>query len=119
MRPYSQEDFLRIRDFLVDSYSHFQRPYNWTIERWNFSVSMARIMNGVPLEKWESQIGIWEQGQEIISVVNAEGENDGEAYFQMAEEKIPRDILQEMFDSCEKKLGKESEGKRIIYLRLP
>ena len=119
MKRYSQEDFIRIRDFLVNTYTHFQRPYNWTIERWNFSISMARIMNGVPLEIWESQIAIWEHDQQVVGVVNAEGENEGEAFFQMAHEQISRDILQEMFKFCETHLGKEENGKRVIYLRIP
>lgn len=119
MRPYRQEDFLKIRDFLVNTYAHYQRPYNWTIERWNFSISMARIMNGVTLEKWESQIGVWEQDQEIVGVVNAEGEDDGEAFFQIANEQIPQNTLQEMFSFCERNLGKVQNGKRTIYLRIP
>lgn len=119
MRHYNQEDFTRIRDFLVNTFTHFQCSYNWTIERWNFSISMARIMNGVPLEIWESQIAIWEYDQEIVGVVNAEGENDGEAFFQMAREQVPHDILEEMFTFCEIHLGKEESGKRVIYLRIP
>ena len=99
MRPYHKQDFIKIRDFLVDSYAHFQRPYNWTLERWNFSISMARIMNGIPLEVWESQIAIWERDQAIVAVVNAEGEADGEAFFQMAHEHLPDDVLQEMLHS--------------------
>ena len=119
MRPYGQGDFLKIRDFLVNTYAYYQRPYNWTIERWNFSISMARIMNGVNIESYESQIGIWEQGQKIVGVVNAEGEDDGEAFFQMAQEEISQNILQEMFEFCENHLGKEQDGKRTIYLRIP
>lgn len=119
MRPYGQGDFLKIRDFLVNTYAYYQRPYNWTIERWNFSISMARIMNGVHIESYESQIGIWEQGQEIVGVVNAEGEDDGEAFFQMAQEEISQDILQGMFEFCEDHLGKVQDGKRTIYLRIP
>jgi predicted N-acetyltransferase YhbS len=119
MRRYSKEDFMSVRDFLANTYAYFQRPYNWTIERWNFSISMARIMNGVPLEQYESQIAIWEREQEIVTVVCAEGENDGEAFFQMANEQIPDDILQEMFAFCDDHLGKEKDGKRVIYLRIP
>ncbi|HEY45449.1 MAG: hypothetical protein AMJ88_15405 [Anaerolineae bacterium SM23_ 63] len=119
MKRYSQEDFIRIRNFLVNTYTYFQRPYNWTIERWNFSISMARIMNGVPLETWESQIAIWEHDQEIVGVVNSEGEDDGEAFFQMAHEQLSDDILQEMFTFCEAHLGKQKNGKRVVYLRIP
>ena len=68
MRPYVDADFLRIRDFLVATYSHFQRSYNWTIERWNFSISLARSMHAVSMEVWASQIAIWEQDGEIVAV---------------------------------------------------
>lgn len=119
MRRYRQEDFMKVRDFLVDTYAIFQRPYNWTIERWNFSISMARIMNGVSLEAYESQIAIWERDQEIVAVVTAEGENDGEAFFLMAHDQIPDEILQGMFTFCDNHLGKEKDGKRVIYLRIP
>ena len=119
MKRYCKEDFIRIRDFLADTYAYFERPHNWTIERWNFSISMARVMNGVSLEAWESQIGIWEDGDKILGVVNAEGEDDGEAFFQVAHEDLPRDILTEMFSFCEAHLGKEREGRRVIHLRIP
>ncbi len=119
MKRYCQEDFMRVRNFLVSTYTYFQRPYNWTIERWNFSISMARIMNGVPLETWESQIAIWEYDEGIVGVVNAEGEDDGEAFFQMAYEQLPHDILQEMFTFCEDKLSKVQNDKRAVYLRIP
>lgn len=119
MKPYHREDFARIREFLVDTYAYFQRPCNWMIERWNFSISMARVMNGIPLEVWESQIAMWEHEQAIVGVVNAEGEGDGEAFFQLAHEEIPNDVLREMFAFCESHLGKEENGKRVVYLRIP
>ncbi len=119
MKCYSKEDFIRVRDFLVDTYTYYQRPFNWTIERWNFAISMARVMNGVPLEEWEAHIAIWEQDQEILAVVNTEGEAAGEAFFQIAHEHLPQDILQEMFTFCEDHLGKKENGTRVIYLRIP
>ena len=119
MKPYHREDFARIRDFLVDTYAHFQRPYNWMIERWNFSISMARVMNGIPLEVWESQIAIWEHERAIVGMVNAEGEGDGEAFLQLVHEDMPNDVLREMFAFCESRLGKEENGKRVVYLRIP
>ena len=119
MRPYTDADFLKIRDFLVTTYGHFRRSYNWTIERWNFSVSVARVMNGVSMDDWAAQIGIWEQDGEIVGVANAEGENDGEAFFQLAHEHLPETVLQEMFIFCEARMGKVEEGKRKINLFLP
>jgi GNAT superfamily N-acetyltransferase len=119
MRPYADADFLKIRDFLVTTYGHFRRSYNWTIERWNFSISVARVMNGLSKEDWASQIGIWEDGGEILGVVNAEGENDGEAFFQLANESLPDALLDEMFGFCEARMGKVEDGKRTINLFVP
>jgi GNAT superfamily N-acetyltransferase len=119
MKPYHRTDFIRIRDFLISTYAHFGKPLNWTIERWNFSISVARTMNGVSLEEWESQVAIWEQDQEIIGVVNAEGERDGEAFFQLSDTHLSLSILTEMFDFCESNLGKMENGKRTIYLHIP
>lgn len=119
MRPYVDADFLRIRDFLVATYSHFQRSYNWTIERWNFSISLARSMHAVSMEVWASQIAIWEQDGEIVAVANAEGENDGEAFFQLAHEHLPEPLLQELFDFCEARMGKVEGDRRRIQLFLP
>lgn len=119
MKPYCKQDFIRIRDFLVDTYGCFQQPYNWTIERWNFSISVARIMNGIPLDVYESQIAIWEQDKKILGVVNAEGEAEREAFFQLAQEHLPESVLQEMFAFCETNVGNVANGKRTIYLRIP
>ena len=119
MRPYTEADFLRIRDFLVATYSHFQRSYNWTIERWNFSVSVARTMHAIPMDTWASQIGIWEENDEIVGVVNAEGEDAGEAFLQLADEHLPEALLQEMLTFCEARMGKVEANKRTIQLFVP
>ena len=118
MKRYNQHDFIRIRDFLVDTYEKFQRPLNWTIERWNFSISVARVMNGMGMDEWESQIGIWEQNQEILAVVNAEGERDGEAFFQLGTYDIPDALIREMFLFTENHLGIIQNDKKTIYLRI-
>jgi predicted N-acetyltransferase YhbS len=119
VRPYQAEDFIPIRDFLVRTYAHFQRSYNWTIERWNFSVSVARVMHDTSYEDWASQIGVWEDDGAIVAVVNAEGEADGEAFFQLAHEHLPDPLLRELFDFCEARLGKAVESGRVIQLFVP
>ena len=36
-RPYRpQSDCLRIRQFLIDTFALYGRPFNWTLDRWNF-----------------------------------------------------------------------------------
>jgi GNAT superfamily N-acetyltransferase len=119
MRSYRDGDFIRIRDFLVDTYGHFQRSYNWTIERWNFCVSVARMMNGVSMETWTGRIGIWEEDDEILGVVHTEGENRGEAFFEFRHELLPKELLEEMFGFCEAEFGTVQDNERIIDLRLP
>jgi predicted N-acetyltransferase YhbS len=118
MKKYNHKDFIRIRDFLVETYAHYGKLVNWTLERWNFSISAARIMNGISLDAWESQISIWEHNREIIAVVNAEGENDGEAFFQLGSKDTPDAVLQEMFAFTESHLGIVRDGKRIIFLSI-
>lgn len=95
-------DFMRIRDFLIDTCALFQRPANWTIDRWEFvryfvlpshSYHNVRYF-GVPtyrdkpfrdeLPHWEKTIGIWENEEgNIVGVVNSENEEPGEAWIQI------------------------------------
>ncbi len=120
LRTYQHpNDFIAVRDFLVATYSHYRRTYNWTLERWNFSVSLARIINGTSLAAWVDQIAMWEDGEALLGVVNWEGEGHGEAFFQLAHEELPDGILQEMFDFCEARMGKSAGDHREIYLRIP
>ena len=98
----SSKDFVRIRDFLIDTFSLYQRPFNWLIDRWNFcrycvipihSYHNVRYF-GVPtrplhtfrdeLPLWEKSIGIWENEHgDIVGVVHAENEEAGEAWVQI------------------------------------
>lgn len=90
-RPYNPEkDFLRVRDMLSETYAQFDRPVNWTIERWQYARHFCAPMLGAygmeinsdqivenSIEKskeairhWESAIGIWENEQgNIVGVV--------------------------------------------------
>lgn len=117
-RRYTSQDYMKIRNFLVSTYTKFGKSYNWTLERWNFSV-MARIMNGVTLEQWEREIGIWESDGNIIAVVNSEGEGKGEAFFQLARLDMHNNILEEMFNFAEKNIAIKKDGQKFIQLRIP
>lgn len=117
-KKYDSKDFIRVRDFLVDTFQTVGKGHNWTIERWNFSNSMARIMNEVSIEDWESTIGIWEQAGKIIAVVSSEGEASGEAFFHTVMKEIPQAIIEEMFEFTEKNLTIKENEKSIVKLRL-
>jgi ribosomal protein S18 acetylase RimI-like enzyme len=96
------QDFMRIRDFLIDTFSLYQRPFNWLIDRWNFCryfvIPVHSYYNisyfGVPthtgrtfrdeLPGWEKTVGIWENEEgHIVGVVNSENEEPGEAWIQI------------------------------------
>lgn len=116
-RKYTSDDFIKIRDLLIDTYKLYNKGYNWTIERWDFAYSLDRVMNGVSIQQWEERIGIWEDSGEIISVVTSEGE--GHAFFQLARRDLPNDLIEEMFTFIENNLVIEEDGKRSVYLRIP
>lgn len=70
-------------------------------------------------ESWEGSVGVWEdENGSIIGVVNSEGENRGEAFFQMRS-PLPSEILEEMFMYAENNLSTQDNGKRTIRLRIP
>lgn len=103
LRKYNpKQDFLRIRDFLVDTFSLYGRPFNWMVGRWNFcryfvlpvhSYHNTRFF-GIPTTTershrdeqplWERTIGVWEtDGGDIVGVVHSENEEPGEAFIQI------------------------------------
>jgi ribosomal protein S18 acetylase RimI-like enzyme len=103
LRPYDPgTDYMRIRDFLVDTFTLYQRPFNWLIDRWNFCRYFVLPVHtyynvryfGVPtrphrshrdeLAVWERTIGVWEnEGGDIVGVVHSENEEAGEAWVQI------------------------------------
>ncbi|AHC14925.1 acetyltransferase, putative [Salinispira pacifica] len=75
-------DFLQIRDFLMKTYAMNPRANNWLIDRWNFCRYVSQTFHKTT-DIWPETLGIWvdEQG-DICAVVNSEGENQGEGFFQ-------------------------------------
>lgn len=113
-----EQDFLRVRDFLVETYLAFEAPYNWGLERWNWaryhpSMFEGDVANNIHL--WGDFVRVWENdGGEIVGVVNAEGPRPGEAYFQ----RHPRYgfLLNEMLDYAEETLVNGENGTLRIYI---
>lgn len=103
LRTYdATRDFMRIRQFLIDTFALYQRPFNWLIDRWNFCqyhvVPLHTHYNiryfSVPTQThppfrdempfWERTVGIWEDEEgRIVGVVNSENEEPGEAWIQI------------------------------------
>ena len=113
------QDFLRIRDFLVDTYGAFKRPLNWKIDHWNWARYHPGDMFVGDLEKnirfWEDAIGVWESDEgEIVGVVNVEAPRYGEAYFQ----RHPgyAFLLEEMLDYAEATLVDREKDELCIWV---
>ncbi len=94
-------DFLRVRDFLVETFSITEQPLNWRLERWNYAryfITPLLATDGVgapdmdayqaAIRLFDQSTGIWENGAgDIVGVVNIEHADQhhrgwGEAFFQ-------------------------------------
>ncbi|MGY8826330.1 MAG: hypothetical protein ACKVJG_20770 [Candidatus Latescibacterota bacterium] len=56
-----KQDFLRIRDFLLETYRVFGKPLNWGFERWNWARYHPNMFSGDAKSKirfWEDAVGI-------------------------------------------------------------
>jgi predicted N-acetyltransferase YhbS len=122
------QDFVRIRDMLVDTRRSLGRPVNWRIERWNYARYFVAPYLGDPspaeseknIRFWEEAIGVWENSDgEIVGVVNIEHPalwhpGSGEAFFQ----RHPQYdfLLGEMLDYAEANLV--NREKNSLYTRI-
>lgn len=132
----ASKDFMRIRDFLVDTFSLYQRPFNWMIQRWNycryFVVPFHTFYNvryfGVPTQPgrshrdelpfWEKTIGIWEDEHgNIVGVVNTENEEPGEAWIQIHPDYTF--LYDEMVTYIEEHLADRGAGIGYVKLYVP
>jgi len=103
-RPYKPEDFIKIRDFLIDTYE--TNCKNWAIERWSF-VRYFDVFLLDTIKQWEDKVGIWEDiDGKIMGVAHTEGHISGEAIFQIGP-NITNSILEEMFNYAEENFFSE------------
>lgn len=129
-RPYDGEkDFLKIREFLIETFTLYDRPFNWLLDRWNFSRYFGipyhtyTSYTGVPayprrerdeLPVWEATIGIWEESGSIVGVVHTENQEPGEAWIQIHPEHT--DLYDEMIVFIEQHLADRGHG--LAYVKL-
>ncbi len=107
-KPYFDSDFIRVRDFLARSASEpggtpTRRPWNWWIDRWNFSPTVCCTMHGTTHERWAAGIGLWQADGEIAGLVLHEGEGRGEAFIASGAEELPESVLLEMLAFIEQR----------------
>lgn len=117
-RSYRAEDFMKVRDLLVDSYKASDNLGNWMIDRWNFCRMVSHTMHDT-YDSWENTVGVWtDEAGTIAGVVNSEGEERGEAFFQIRF-PLTAGLYEEMFDFAEANLTVANKGMQVIRLRIP
>ncbi|OLS29987.1 MAG: hypothetical protein HeimAB125_20870 [Candidatus Heimdallarchaeota archaeon AB_125] len=119
-KPYSHNpDFLRIRDFLQETYVVEGDLINWTLERWNYAAYFIRNMFELSMDEWSKTIGIWEtEDGEIVSLILNEAVGRGETFFQVNPKYLNMIPYREMFEFAEEKLIAEIDGKFLLRPRI-
>lgn len=87
LRKYNPEtDFIRVRDFLVETFSLTEKPLNWKLERWNYAryyITPMLVTDGVgqpdlnaveaAIQLWNDSTAVWEnEAGDVVGVVNIE-----------------------------------------------
>lgn len=117
-REYRDDDLDLIIEFMQDCYAMNGPGFAWQIDRINFTRSVARMMNDVSLEEWAESILIVEEGDNIVAVVNNEGENGGEAFFHLIRDTYDDAVINKMFDFVEEKLLVTKDDESFVALRI-
>lgn len=112
-RPYKEQDFLKIRDFLKNTMQTAPAQKNWMIDRWIFGRYWGQVMHGT-FNTWPETVGIWEdENNEIVAVVNSPGEvlyrTVGEAFFQLSDRDFTDEFYVELVDYAESKFPLKTE----------
>jgi len=111
-----KDDIWLIRDFLKETMKNFGEKVNWHIDRLNFTYSVSRIMNGVSEQKYRDDITMYMKDDVLEAVLITEGENRGEAFFEVKSLVIDEALKIMMFDDVEELI--KSNGHDFIQLRL-
>jgi predicted N-acetyltransferase YhbS len=131
-RTYKHDrDFLRIRDFLVETFSPTDRPLNWRLERWNYAryfITPLLVTEGVgepdtgayqaAIRLFDASTGVWENDAgDVVGVVNIEHADRshrgwGEAFLQHHPGYDP--LLPEMLDFAETHL--RNQERTLLFV---
>lgn len=128
-----EQDFVRIRDFLVDTCQAFEKPLNWKLERWNYARYLVAPMLGTygqeepdfedslkAIRLWEDTIGVWENDEgEIVGVVLTETPvawhpEFGDVFFQRHPQYVF--LLGEMLDYAEETFANKEKNAHVIHI---
>ncbi len=71
------DDFMAVRQFLIDSYPGYDHLFNWGIDRWDvmrYTANAACELTGD--RPWERYVRVWEDAERIVGVVHPEDGGD-------------------------------------------
>lgn len=128
-----KRDFLRVRDFLSSTFSHYQSSVNWRIERWEYAFYFVapllanwgedppqRSSIAKANELLYQKTGLWEtEDGEIVGVTNIEHPDPthpgyGEFFIQRHPDHL--ELLPEMLDFAEAELIDPERKRLFIYV---
>lgn len=119
-RFYTDEDFSRVRSFILDSQAWGYQ--SWGISRFNFCCGFIPEFKGVH-GIWQRSVGLWEdESGELTAVALNEGEGNGEAFFQFRNRSvITEELLEKMFFFAETHMGLCGDDRKTytVNLRIP
>lgn len=121
-KAYQENDFLKIRDFLKNTYHEEDRHHNWLIDRWNFTRYVGQVMHNT-FDVWPNTVGVFEnEDGSIIAVVNSEGEvvnrDAGHAFFQLENIEYSDENLLSIIDHAEKHFPIVKDGVSKLYMHI-
>ncbi len=128
-----KRDFLRIRDFLNQTYTAFPGPYNWGLDRWNYARYFVAPMLGADgtdaadtdgerkaIAFWEAQVRVWEDEEGEIAGVTCIEHPDpthsghGEIFVQRHPQHV--DLLDEMVAFAETHYAHPETGRTFVWI---
>lgn len=115
---FKTSDFIKVRDFLKEIYNS-KHHHNWRIDRWNFCRFVSQNFQET-FDEWPKTVGVWvDEKDEITCVVNSEGENHGEVFFQLKDENYSQENYENFIVHAEEKCyATNDQGSRFIQLRV-
>jgi hypothetical protein len=117
-RDFAANDFMQIRNKLIEFYNNSHQYNNWLIDRWNFSRYVSQTFNDT-YEDWPKTVGIWvDKNNSIMVVVNSEGERSGEVFIQQFSSEISEENYIDFINYAEKELYIKKNDTKEINIRI-
>ena len=122
-----ERDFMRVRDFLVDTCAMLDRPLNWRLDRWNYARYFVIPMIGAyakdpvsaedsrkAIQKWVDSIRLWENDEgRLVAVTALEYPWLGDVFFLRHPEF---DALEEMFEDAEQSMAHPEKRTLCVHI---